>query len=604
MKVSLIWLQKYFEKPLPSMEKINDAITFHAFEVDKCENDLLDVDILPNRAADCLCHRGIAKEIGAILNIPLKTDPLREQGSALYEMGLKNKCNNLQIKIEDEKKCLRYISAFIKGVKIKPSPDWLRKSLESVGQRSINNIVDATNYVMLNIGQPLHAFDADKLIQKDGKYAINIRNAKENERITTLSDEEYTLSQSILLITDANADEKSNSQYGQLGIAGIKGGKTAELTQKTTNIIVESANFDGPTVRRAAQRLKLLTDASLRFQNRPSPKLAEYGMRDVLTLIKDIAGGEVECVVDVYPAPTASAPTSVTLERINNILGTTFSHDVVADVFKRLDFDFNISGDTFTITPPFERVDITIPENLIEEVGRIIGYHLLPSVQLPPIKGNVNQARFLGIEKIKDFLAKRGFTEISTQSFAKDGDIILANPLDKTKPVLRTALDDNMETALEKANHYAPLVLMPNQKPKLFEMGTVFTKKGEQLVVKTSEPVSDIPQIQDVMTYVPQQYILGTYKPFSIYPFMLRDIAFWAPVTTDVKFAKSIIRKNAGELLVRLEQFDHFEKDEKVSYAFRLVFQSLERTLTDEEINKYMEKITAALNDIDGYIVR
>ncbi len=184
MKVSLTWLQKYFEKPLPSMDKINDAITFHAFEVDKCENDLLDVDILPNRAADCLCHRGIAKEIGAILNIPLKIDPLREstqnnfiQGSTLYETGLKNKGDNLQIKIEDKKKCLRYIAAFIKDVEIKPSPNWLRTALEAVGQHSINNVVDATNYVMLNIGQPLHVFDADKLTQKDGKYVINIRNA-------------------------------------------------------------------------------------------------------------------------------------------------------------------------------------------------------------------------------------------------------------------------------------------------------------------------------------------------------------------------------------------------------------------------------------------
>ena len=256
MKVSLSWLQTYFDTPLPKAEEISDALTFHAFEIEESSGDMLDVKVLPNRAADCLCHCGLAKELSAILDISLKSDPLRDL------LPKFPKTDVLTVTIEDPKKCLRYMGAVVKGVKVGPSPAWLKKALETVGQRSINNIVDATNYVMLNIGQPLHAFDAAKLTQKDGKYAIGVRNAKEGEMFTTLSNETFTLKSNVLLITDANVDSA-------IGIAGIKGGKAAEVTANTTDIIIESANFDGTTTRRAAQTLKLFTDASVRFQNRP-----------------------------------------------------------------------------------------------------------------------------------------------------------------------------------------------------------------------------------------------------------------------------------------------------------------------------------------------
>src|SRR6185369_9129230 len=287
MKISLNWLQKYFDAPLPDGEKIADAYTFHAFEIDAIEGDMLDVKVLPNRAADALSHRGLAKELSAILDVPVAKDPLRDP-LPTWNLG---GSTSLSVEIEDPKKCLRYIGAVVKGVKVGPSPAWLKEALEAVGQRSINNVVDATNFVMLDVGQPLHAFDAKKLDEKGGGYAIGVRSAKEGEKITTLTGEEYELTPNIVLITDANAD-------APIGIAGIKGGKRAEVTSETTDIVVESANFDGTTTRRAAQALKLFTEASQRFQNRPSPELAAYGMRDVLALITEIAGGEVEAVVD------------------------------------------------------------------------------------------------------------------------------------------------------------------------------------------------------------------------------------------------------------------------------------------------------------------
>jgi phenylalanyl-tRNA synthetase beta chain len=604
MKISRTWLQTYFDLPLPSAEEIAHAYTFHAFEIEAVEGDLLDVKVLPNRAADCLCHRGLAKELAAILDVPMKDDPLRESPEPVNATS-----PHLKVVIEDPRKCLRYMGALVRGVTVAPSPDWLREALESVGQRSINNVVDATNYVMLNIGQPLHAFDAKKLAQKDGTYALGVRNAKAEEKFTTLSGDAYTLDPSIGLIVDAHTDTP-------LALAGVKGGKAAELTGETTDLIVESANFDGTTTRRTAQSLRLFTDASLRFQNRPSPELAAYGMRDVLALIERIAGGEVAGMADSYPVRALPSPVTVSLARINGLLGARFSREQVLSVFKRLDLETFTEGDTFTITPPFGRIDLVIAEDLIEEVGRIIGYDQIASSSLPPLTVPPDQARFRGIERMKDQLIEQGFIEVSTQSFAARGDSVLANPLDKAKPALRTSLEENLKEALERATYNAPLVLAPKQKPKIFEVGTVFPRSGEYLELRMTEgvpawgerfPTHDnlsVAKLEDYgRDYVPARHELGVYKPFSMYPFIARDIAFWAPVDTDVRLTKSNILENAGEILVRLDQFDRFEKEGRVSYAFRLIFQSLERTLTDEEVNAVMEKVSAALR-AKGYEVR
>lgn len=598
MKISLKWLQTYFDAPLPSAEEIADAYTFHAFEIDEMNGDMLDVKVLPNRAADCLSHRGLAKELSAILDVPLTHDPLRTP----VPMWDVVRPTSLSVTIEDPKKCLRYVGALVQGVKVGPSPTWLTEALESVGQRSINNVVDATNYVMLNIGQPLHAFDAGKLTEKDGSYAIAVRNAKEGEQITTLSNDTYELSQRILLITDAHTD-------APIGVAGIKGGTLAEVTSDTTALIVEAANFDGTATRRAAQTLKLFTDASQRFQNRPSPELAAYGMRDVLALITEIAGGEVEGIVDAYPTrPEQDRVVSVSLSRINGLLGAQFTNEQVTDVFRRLGFTSSCESQIFTVTPPFERTDLVLPEDLIEEVGRIIGYDQIPPVSLPATSRTPDQSRFRGIERMKDQLIEQGFIEVSTQSFAKTGDVTLANPLDSNMPALRTTLEANLADALMRANYVAPRVLEPNQKPKLFEIGTVFPKGGEFVELRMTEPVQkwgekagivdnlSIAKLEDYgKDYTPIRYELGTYQPFSIYPFITRDIAVWVPSGVNPSIVETIIREHATPLLARSDMFDEFEKEGRTSYAFRLVFESAERTLTDEEVNVIMEHISAAL---------
>ena len=326
---------------------------------------------------------------------------------------------------------------------------------------------------------------------------------------------------------------------------------------------------------------------------------------------------ELAAILDLptkLPAPEYSGqPTvAVTVAGINATLGADFSRDEILGVFRRLAFKIEEEGETLRVTAPAPRTDISIPEDVAEEVGQILGYDRINAAELPPVVGAVDQARWRGIEKLKDELVAQGFTEISTQSFAKKGDIALANPMDKTHPYLRTGLARNLSTAFAVAKQYAPLILAPNQKPKLFEIGAVFPKTGESIELckmeTTNQGVStlispNISRVPDHEDYIPTRYELGAYKPFSNYPFMTRDIAFWAPASADVAALESLLRENAGELLARLDLFDRFEKEGKVSYAFRLVFQAFDRTLTDDEVNAIMDTISASLSSA-GYEVR
>lgn len=629
MKVSLAWLQTYFDAPLPTQQEIAHALTFHAFEIEEEGEGWLDVKVLPDRAAYALSHRGVARELSAILNIPLKHDPLREAVTPLTSTDM------LTVSVENPEKCLRYMGAVVKGVSVGPSPAWLKEALESVGQRSINNVVDVTNYVMLDLGQPLHAFDAGKLAENEKGYVIEVRGSREGERIATLTGDEYALPNDTLLITDGVTSIP-------VGIAGVKGGKAAEVDTATTDLVIEAACFDGATIRRASQALKLWTDASTRFQNKPSPELVAYGMNAVLSLLKEVAGGEVVGGVDMYPMQPEVRTVATTLARINGRLGSSFTHDEVKGVVDRLGMNVAEEGDVLTVTPPFERRDIVIPDDLAEEVGRILGYDRIESAELPE-NTQTEGDRFKGIERIKDLLTERGFTEVSTQSFAAEGDIVLANPLQSDRPALRARLAPNMQDALARAKAVAPRVLGPEDSLKLFELGSVFTREGEHLslalgyvqlvgkqnptvladmvdtlatdlglscpVTKEGDQVVEL-DLTDVdfaalgTGYAPSRVSLGAYRPFSVYPFALRDVAVWTPEGTEDTEVSSAIVGAAGNLLARIDLFDRFDKDGRTSYAFRLVFESCDRTLADADIDPVMESVTGELNSHEGWQVR
>ena len=593
MKISREWLQTYFEKPLPKAEALADALTFHAFEIESVEGEILDVKVTPNRGHDALSHRGIAKELSAILKLPMKGDPLRET------VSLEPKTDVVQVRVEDAKLCPRFTGAYIRGIKVGPSPAWLREALGSIGQKSINNVVDATNYVMFNIGQPLHAFDAAKLAKKGDSYAMTVRLAKKGEKLMGLDDKEYQLSPAMLVIEDANAKSV-------VSIAGIKGGKPTGIDEKTTDMFLEAANWDGVTIRKTSQALKLRTDASERFQQVMSPELAAYGLRAAADLIVELAGGEAVGYVDEYPNPQKKMQVGVSTEKVNKVLGTALSDADIADAFTQLDLPFKQQGSEFTIDVPFERLDLTIPEDLIEEVARIVGYDKIPSVELPPFskKPEVNP-NFYAAEKAREELIAQGYSEVYTSVFAEEGERGVLNKVGGEKPYLRTTLVDGLKDALERNSRNNDLLGL--QDVHLFEIGTVW-KDGKEITMlgmADSEGVRESP-LKSANANAYENLLTSTlerYQPFSKYPFIVRDVSLWVPADTAPDDVLSLIRKHAGELLVRSEAFDTFTKGGKTSLAFRLVFQSFDRTLTDEDANARMESVYQAVKK-QGWEVR
>lgn len=627
MKVSLAWLQKYFETPLPPIDEVAEALTFHSCEIEEMTDTMLDVKVLPDRAAYALSHRGIALEISAALNLPLGYDPLR------LPLPDFQTTDALAISVDDTF-VRRHMGALIRGVRVTESPQWLKEELEAVGQRSINNIVDATNAVMLNIGQPLHAFDLQKISKDNGVTRISIRPAKEGEGVTVLSGDTYTLTPDMFVIADATSGTA-------LDIAGLKGGLHSGVDESTTDLFISVGTYDGTLIRKTSQKLKLWTDASLRYQNRPSPELVAYGMRDVVKLITEIAGGELLGVVDVYPHKEHVVPVSVSLRDIEARLGIPYAKEEVEQVFTSLGCTFVVDADTYTVTPPFERRDITIKEDLIEEVGRLVGYDKVPAQSLPIQEKKTSSHVFQGIERIKDVLIERGYSELSTQSFAVNGDILLANPLDQARPWLRASLTQNMRDALSRAVLVAPRVFGPTPDVSLFELGSVFTNKGESYALcignravsgKTkpailldtcaylhdtlgltltpdAEGVAECLLSFETLSALGEGYEVatasqGTYRSFSAYPFALRDVAVWTPEGTLESEVANLIIASAGEYLTRIDLFDRFEKDGRISYAFRLVFESMERTLTDVDLDSAMERVTKALEGTAGFEVR
>ena len=593
MKISRNWLQTFFDAPLPDAAALSDALTFHVFEIDgieqKNDDDILDVKVTANRGHDCLCHLGIAKEISAILKLPLKTVVV---GKSDFPSA-----DDISVSI-DTPLCNRYIGGYIRGVKVAPSPQWLVGRLEAMGQRSINNIVDAGNFVMLNIGQPLHAFNAAKVKNKK----IFVRQAKEGEKMTALDGKEYILNDSMIVIADTN---------DLIGIAGVKGGVASGIDDSTTDIIIESANFDGISVRKTAQALKMRTDASARFEQVIAPDLAAYGMHAFVELILQLAGGEVVGFVDAYPNQKKNAPVSIYLEQLNKTLGTNITADDASDVFTRLGFTFEKKDDVFLVTPPSERLDLLIPEDLIEEVGRVIGYDKVPAVELPTFAGNVEiNKNFYAAEHVREDLISQGYSEVFTSVFAEKGDRIVANKVDGVRPYLRMNLTDGLTESLKKNVPNKDLLML--KEIKLFEIGTVW-KNGEEIFmvgsVREKEKATEKPLAEYAQEDVQAKYDvlpLSTatrYQSFSKYPYIVRDIAMWVSADTQESNLLSLIKKEAGELLMRISLFDRFEKTDKTSFAFRLIFQSFDRTLTDEEVTIIMERISATLTE-QGFEIR
>ncbi len=622
MKFSYNWLQKFFTESLPSPEDLAEKITFHSSEIEEIisltNDSVLDVKVLPDKSAWLMSHRGLAKDISVMLDIKMKDDPFYKKFEAV-------KSDEISISLNSSA-CSYYAAALVKGVQIKPSPDWLREAIEAIGQRSINNIVDATNYVMFELGQPLHAFDANKLKVVDGKYCLGVRQANPEEKIVVLTGETFELSQQDTIIIDANDDQP-------IGIAGIKGGRHAAIDENTTDILIESANFNRVAVRNTAKRIKLQTDASKRFENGIAVPVAPIALNRVVEVILEIAGSDYLGQVSSGNANVMRHSVSTSLAKINSVLGLNLTKEDVSSIINRFGFSYEWEGEMITVVPTFERDDLVIAEDLIEEIGRMHGLeHIVSIAPKEQVVSEFNKRHYYA-EKIRQSLVGLGFSEIYTSSFRSKDIVKLENALASDKEYLRSTLIDNIKEAVDRNIPHRDLLGL--SAIKLFEIGTVFNEDYEEFRValavqtgtvykaKTDKPLleealGDIANVLELSpeflyemdgvvefsldsllsklpnpdSYDPVKEILPMkYQAFSVYPAMSRDIAMWVEQGINVDEIIATIKGAGGPLLYRITQFDEFTKDSKTSYAFRIVFQSFEKTLTDEEVQIFMDNI-------------
>lgn len=588
MKISYNWL-KWYVDPLPNADELAEKIIFGAFEVEEQEkvgdDTIFDIKVLPDRAHDCLSHQGMAREIAGLIGSQF-IDPTEK-----YTIP-ESQPTKLEVNIETDL-CRRYSARIVRNVKIGPSPDWVVKHLESIGQKSINNIVDATNLVMFDCGQPTHAFDVKKMASEK----IIVKAVDTDTVITTLSNEEKTLQAGEMVIADENS---------VLAIAGVKGGKHAEVDNSTTDIILEVANFDPVTVRKTARRLNILTDSAKRFENELTPELTSYAMRELSATILEMCPDAIfEDIVDVYPNPVTQNHVQFSTEFIAKKLGAPITTDEIEKILEQYHYEFALEGNQFTVAIPFARIDITGPHDMVEEIGRVYGYEKITSKVPEFIQKPKLHSEYVKILAIRNDLLQKGYHEVMTYSFRKKGNYEVARG-----PVGKSALRKNLIDGLTESYELNRLNkdFLEIDDMKVFEIGTVFEKEGEIFHVahidKKQSKENTLDEyitennitVSDTGYTIPEVTIESEFTSWSEYPCISRDIAIWVPEGVQENQVQEIIKQRAGEFLVKGPRlFDTFSKDGKTSFAFRLVFQSKEKTLTEEEVVSPMEVITAEL---------
>jgi phenylalanyl-tRNA synthetase beta chain len=447
------------------------------FEALRLKDTILEIGLTPNRA-DCLSIIGVAREIAAKLGVAVKYP-----GHAVEEKGA-DVATIAAVIVEDPQLCPRYTARYISGCKIGPSPGWMQNRLKAVGFRPINNVVDVTNYVLMEYGHPLHAFDFDRL--SGGK--IIVRRALDGERFTTLDGQERTLNTSDLTIRDAER---------AVALAGIMGGENSEISGETTNILLESAYFNPSSTRLTSKRLGMHTDASHRFERGADINILVRALDRAASLMADLAGGTVAGgVLDVYPEKFNAKRITARVEMINRTLGLHLSAEAIVGMFHNLEFTTDIiEPGIFEVCVPSFRVDIEREIDLIEEVARLNGFENIP-VTMPKARvfSDLPPRRQRLEKRLKNLLADQGFNEVINFSFiapeALDKLLLeaddprrvtvrLRNPLVEEQSVMRTTLLPSLLETAAKNMSYREL----NQ--RIFELRRIYLpKEGQELPVE------------------------------------------------------------------------------------------------------------------------
>lgn len=688
MKISLNWLRDYVNISLPAKD-LAERLTMSGNEVGGLQviggnqeniDTILDLKVTPNRP-DCLSVIGIAREVAALTNqaIYLPEVSYEEQGPPVQDP--------VSVEIANPELCPRYCASLVTDVKVGPSPQWMQHRLEGCDIRPINNIVDITNYVMLEYGQPLHAFDYHQI---KGRKVI-VRRASEDEALITLDGVERLLDQDMLII----ADEEQ-----PIAIAGVMGGADSEVIEKTTSILLESANFNNVSIRRTSAKLKLKSEASLRFERSLSPELPPLALRRATQLLVELAEGKAaKGIIDAYPGRREKKTILLPKERASQVLGLELDTERILEVLSLLGFSSELIGpsDDLMITVPYWRTDIRLPDDLVEEIARIISYDEIPTTMLRGELPERVPAPLLSLkETIRDLLVGCGTQEVITYSLVSQAMLDKIDPQRKLGPALRIANPMTLEQEYLRTSLRSGLLatFSANEKHeqnsiRLFEMGKVylprendlpeeremlagimgsprldrswlseedtldfFDAKGvletmfSRLRVRASfEPAEDrillpgrtakivvegqavgvmgevhprtaslfdissqpVTLLEvDIERLLPFAGAAPRYRPIPRFPGIVRDIALVVDAGLAASKVQDIIQ--SFPLVSQVTLFDVYSGEPmpqgKKSLAFRIIYQSPSRTLTDEEVNRAQQEIIAWLEQELGATLR
>lgn len=631
MKFSYTLIKKYLPG-VKSKNQVIEALNMHAFEAEDREGNTIDVSIPTNRYSDAASHMGIARELAVILDLDDKNIPDLDLD---FEGGNERGGDLVSIKVKNNKLCPRYTASVFEDVEVGESPDWLKDILEECGLRSVNNIVDVMNYVMLEIGQPLHAFDLDKVSGE-----IVVRKAKDGEDITTIDKNTFKLSDSSLLVADS---EKP------LAIAGIKGGKAAEVNEETNRIVVESASFDRASIYRTSRDIGLTTDASLRFSHNLSIHLPMLGLKRVEEVLEDLLGVESEEIVDTNPQKVTKRTAPFDVDELNSFIGSDIDEEEVESILEKLGFERD--GNHVHVSPL--REDVSYKEDVAEEIVRIIGLDNLkpdpPTVTIKPLSSDFV---FLFRDKVRNILTGVGFDETYNYSFVGgEGPdrVKVKNPISEDKDFLRDSLLPLINYNLDSNFRFFDEV-------RVFEIGRVFSKNKEGikeenkigigLGFSSGDPFFELKGVVEGLLsglglvsfsfsesdsfsgvdVVSDGSVLGrvvrvgenksvaeldfntladlvdeelSYKPLPKYPSVSRDLSM--VVGSSIKIGNIIqeIQLSNQDLIRDVDLIDEYfgEEKEMQSITLRIIFQSDQKTLKSEEVDKEMNKIISLMED-------
>lgn len=474
MKISLEWLADYLPGTLTADEAAR-ALTFGGLPVETIDqvgpDTVIDVEVTSNRG-DCLSHIGVARELGALLKRESKDVATTATPSQQPAEGA------ISVRIEAPQLCPQYIARVIRNVKIRPSPQWIVRRLEAIGLRAINNVVDITNYVMMEMGQPLHAFDYDKV----GGRQVVVRIARAGEKLTSLDGHERALTPGMLVIADTQRP---------IALAGVMGGADSEVSESTTNVLLESARFDPLSVRKTARTLSMRSDSSYRFERGIDPTLPERASLRASQLIVELAGGEllsgkVEQRVDSHEPKRLS----LRLAQVPRLLGFNIPTNRIVESLTRIGLNPQQAGDRIDVVVPSHRLDITQEIDLVEEVARLNGYDQIPVKEQIEIRTTPADPKLVTADLIRQTLIGAGYFEAVTFSFASDG---LAADF---QPVEGAALP-RADAAVRKADAQLRPSILPGllesvrhnetvgtTNAKLYEIGSVFWSDAAGKIVE------------------------------------------------------------------------------------------------------------------------